>query len=106
MADRNGTRTALVLAIALTAAPALASPADIETLRSECAAQLNQSPGGCDCIADTATGQLNDNQQALVAAMVTKDQARADQVRGGMTMDEITGSAQFMMTAPQLCAGQ
>lgn len=84
----------------------LADAADIETLRVECGTQLNLGTAGCNCIADTAADQLNDNQQALVAAMVTQNQPRADEVRGQMTLQEITQSAEFMVTAPQLCATQ
>ena len=55
---------------------------------------------------DRAAEVLNPKQQALVVAMVTKDQTKAAQVRGQMTMDEITGAAEFMMSAPQVCGTQ
>ena len=60
---------ALALAVPLAAASGLrAAEQDIDTLRSECGKQLNLGESGCACIADTAAKELNDKQQALVAA--------------------------------------
>lgn len=88
-------------------APAFTAAADnADILEAECQTQLNLGDAGCACIGDQAEDMLNDKQQELVVAMVTKNQAAADAVRGEMTMDEITGAANFMMSAPQLCAGQ
>ena len=78
----------------------------LETLETECHKQLNLGDTGCQCIAARADDLLNENQQALVAAMVTKDQAAANSLQGQMTADEQSGAAEFMMTAPQVCAGQ
>ena len=36
--------------------------------------------------------------------MVTKDEAASAELRNQMTMEEITGAANFMMEAPQICA--
>ena len=83
--------------------PALADTAALETLRSECAAQLNLPPPACDCIVDRAA-ELSDNQQAFVAASVTKDEATAATLRGQMTIDELTQAGPFMTTSPQACA--
>ena len=44
--------------------------------------------------------------QRPIAAMVTEDQATSDALRGQMTVDEMTGAANFMMSAPQVCAAQ
>lgn len=75
-------------------------------LTAECHKQLNLGPTGCACIGERAGEVLNEKQQALVVAMVTKDQAASTQARGDMTMEEITGAAKFMMDAPKHCAGQ
>ena len=88
-------------ALGLTAA---ADNADI--LVEECNAQLNLGDSGCACIGDHAQQVLNENQQGLVVAMVTKDQAGAAALRSEMTIEEITGAAEFMMEAPQICASQ
>jgi hypothetical protein len=37
---------------------------------------------------------------------VSEDQATSDTLRGQMTLDELTGAANFMMSAPQVCAAQ
>ena len=50
------------------ASPAMAAQADLDMLQQECGPQLNLSAAGCQCIADTAAAQLNDVQQAFVAA--------------------------------------
>ncbi len=83
-----------------------AAAGSLETLEEECHTQLNLGPGGCACIAARAEELLNENQQALVASMVTEDQATSDALRGQMTVDEMTGAANFMMSAPQVCAAQ
>jgi hypothetical protein len=87
----------------LAASVALADADAIETLRRECAAQLNLPPGGCDCIAGKA-GELNDNQQAFLAATFSKNQGVAATLRGQMTVDELTQAAMFATNAPQTCA--
>jgi hypothetical protein len=91
------------LVLASLAFPALADTAALETLRSECAAQLKLPPAACNCIVDRAAA-LNDNQQAFVAASVTKDEATAATLRGQMTIEELTQAGMFMTTSPQACA--
>ena len=77
-----------------------------EVLERECHAQLNLPDSACTCIGDTAESDLNPKQQELVIAMVTKDEAASARLRGEMSVDEMTGAAEFMMTAPQDCAAQ
>jgi hypothetical protein len=84
--------------------PAVVAAADAaDTLRSECRKQLNLGDRGCDCIGDRAEETLNHKQQAMVVAMVTKDQAASATLRGEMTVEELTGAASFMMNAPKTC---
>jgi hypothetical protein len=92
--------TGLILAVS--GVPAFADADAIETLRRECAAQLNLPPAGCDCIAEKA-GELNDNQQAFVVASVTKNEAAAAALRSQLTMTELTEAGLFMTTSPQAC---
>ena len=73
-------------------------------LEEECGKQLNLGDNGCACIGARAEEVLNGKQQGLVVAMVTKDQAASAALREQMTVDEITGAANFMMEAPQVCA--
>ena len=84
------------------ALPAFADAGALDTLRTECAAQLKLPPPACQCIVDKASS-LNDNQQAFVAAAVTKDEATTAALRGQMTVPELTEAAMFMTTSPQAC---
>lgn len=76
------------------------------TLTAECHKQLNLGQRGCDCIGKRAKEVLNDKQQAMVVAMVTKDQQASAELRATMTQEEMSAAAGFMMNAPRLCAGQ
>jgi len=89
--------------VALTATSALADAGDLETLRTECAAQLNLPSGACDCIAAKA-GELNENQQAFLAATVTKDVATAAALRMQMGIEELTEAGMFMANSAQNCS--
>ncbi len=77
-----------------------------EILEGECQVQLNLSDSACTCIGEMAEADLNPKQQELVVAMVTKDEAASARLRGEMTVNEMTGAAEFMMNAPQTCAAQ
>jgi hypothetical protein len=85
------------------AMPAFGGAGDLETLRTECAAQLNLPSGACDCIAAKA-GELNDNQQAFLAATVTKDVATAATLRMQMGIEELTEAGMFMANSAQICS--
>ncbi len=91
------------LVVVASAAPALADPAHLETLRSECASQLNLPAGACNCIAEKA-GALSDNQQAFLAATVTKDVATAATLRMQMSIEELTAAGMFMADSAQTCS--
>lgn len=84
------------------AAPAFSDSGALETVRSECATQLKLPAPACDCIVGKV-GELNENQQAFVAAMVTKDEATAAALRPQMGIDELTQVGMFMTSAPQAC---
>ena len=77
-----------------------------ETLQAECSAQINLPDSACRCIGEKAEAELNDKQQRMVVAQVTKDKTLAAQLRTQMTVAEMTEAAQFMMDAPGACAGQ
>jgi hypothetical protein len=84
------------------AVPALADAAHLETLRSECALQLNLPSAACDCLAEKA-GTLSDSQQAFLAATVTKDVATAAALRMQMSIDELTQAGMFMAESAHQC---
>jgi len=89
--------------VALSTASVIAGAGDLETLRTECAAQLNLPSGACDCIAEKA-GALSDNQQAFLAATVTKDVAAAATLRMQMSIQELTEAGMFMANSAQTCS--
>ncbi len=90
------------LAVVASAAPALADAGHLETLRSECASQLNLPAAACACIAEKA-GTLSDNQQAFLAATVTKDVATAATLRMQMSIEELTQAGLFMADSAHSC---
>ena len=96
-------RLAASLILAASAMPAFADADDLETLRTECAAQLNLPSAVCDCIADKA-GELSESQQAFLAATVSQDFAAAGEVRTQMSIAEVTEAGMFMAGSPQGCA--
>ncbi len=80
--------------------------ADTGILEEECHIQLNLGDAGCACVRERADAILNDMQQQLVIAMVTKDQAASSALRSEMTPDEMGAAAEFMMQTPGVCGGQ
>ena len=99
------TRSIALLALIIGFVPglALASPADLATLESECGPQLGLSATGCACIKAKAAAELSDTQQAFVASIVTKDKKTQRAVMQNMTVGEMTAAGQFMTTAPAQC---
>lgn len=77
-----------------------------ETLEAECKTQLGLSDSACTCIGAKAEAELNDKQQAMVVAAVTKDKPAQAEAMAQMTQAEAAGAANFMTTAPDTCANQ
>jgi hypothetical protein len=98
--------SAILIACAGLAAPALAAQEHLDALERECGPQLGFPASGCKCISAAAAAELNDTQQAFVAAQVTRNKADAARIQGTMTMDEMMQAANFMTTAPSRCAGK
>ena len=95
----------LIGLFALMAMPslALAGPEHLATIESECAAQLKLPPGVCTCIKDKAAA-MNDDQQAFIAATVTKNKTAQAALTPGMTVQDLTAAGMFMASAPGQCA--
>lgn len=101
--------TVLAIAVLVTtfdAGVSVATPDNSKILERECHKQLKLGDGACACIGDQASKQLNENQQALVVAMVTKDQAASESVQARMTVEERVKTGKFMRDAPGFCASQ
>ncbi len=63
------------------------------------------SAAQCACIAEKAA-EMNDRQQALVAAMVMKNIQLASQLQLDMPMPDLAAAGNFMASVPMQCAGQ
>ena len=105
MTGRYLTVYAIVFGFAGFALPALAGQEHLDTLQRKCGVQLNLSATGCRCVADKAGAELNDVQQAFVAAQVTKNMAEIMRIQGGMTQNEMIGAGTFMTMIVQACGG-
>jgi hypothetical protein len=81
-----------------------AAASEAEILEKECHKQLNLGASGCACIGERASEVLNEKQQRMVVAMVTKDQAASAELRAQMSVEEMTGAANFMTETPTTCA--
>ncbi len=90
-----------LLASGLIAGQAHADAAD--DLVDECHVQLELSDSGCACIGESARRDLSETQQEFVLAQVTDDKAASDSLMQGMTVEEMTQAAEWMMSAPTDC---
>jgi hypothetical protein len=77
-----------------------------DVLEAECHAQMQLGSDGCACIAQRARDMLNDRQQAMVVAAVTKDDATRDKLQSEMSPEELTTAATFMTETPGICGQQ
>lgn len=101
--------TVLVGSNLLVAVHAFVSPAEAgnaEILEQECHKQLKLGEKACACIGERAEEELSEQQQLLVVALVTKDQAASGTARAKMTVEELTEAGQFMQEAPKVCAAE
>jgi len=98
------TGAVLLIAVHASAPSAIAGTAQI--LEQECHKQLKMGDAACACIGERAEDQLNEQQQALVVALVTKDQATSGAARNTMSVEEMTEAGKFMQEAPTACASQ
>lgn len=98
-------RFTVLLMFASLAVPglALASPADLATIESECGPHIGLSAAGCACI-KTKAAALSDSQQAFVASIVSKNKATQTGVMQNMTVGEMTEAGMFMTNAPAQCS--
>ena len=74
-----------------------------ETLIEQCHIQLDLSDRACDCIGNKAREELSSQQQDLVVAHVTKDDAAAQALQSQMTVEEMTQAGEWMQNAPVVC---
>ena len=97
-----------ILAAALLAAtltPALAGPNDLKIIGDQCASQLKLAPTVCNCMVQKASTDLNNNQQAFMAAQVTHNTQEIGRIQGMLTVQEAAATGQFMSTVVGACGG-
>jgi len=97
-------RFVLPFALALGAGSALASEADREAIRQGCLANMNWTEQACQCLADKAA-DIEDVQQAFIAAILTKDSAAAAALRPKMTIPQMTQASMFVLNVGPSCQG-
>ncbi|MCC2110943.1 MAG: hypothetical protein KDJ16_02800 [Hyphomicrobiales bacterium] len=71
-----------------------------------CGKSTNMPDEICACIGRRAESDLNAKQQRFFIAMVSKNKAEQDALRGDMTVNEMTEVAMFATTSPQKCAAE
>lgn len=77
---------------------------DIARLARACEASSNLDARICRCVAEKAHRELTPKGMALLIAGMEEDQARADELRKDMSMEELMMSGMFMTHAPADCA--
>lgn len=90
--------------LALAAIPAVAAEADRAAIGEGCLAKLNWSEQACQCLADKS-GELEDVQQAFLAAMLKQDGAALAKLRDQMTIPQMAQVSMFPVNVGQSCQG-
>ncbi len=98
-------RMGLSAAAALMLWGGLALADDRDTIVASCGQNLNLPPDGCDCIADKALSEFNENEFAFVMAVISGDQGAQASAQAALTVDEQTHVATRMTAMPAECAG-
>ena len=94
-----------VAALAFATMPAFAAQEHLDIIGQQCAAQLGQTPAVCGCMVQSAGAQLNDSQQAFMAAQVTSNGPEIARTQALLSANEAVGVMQFMTTIIAACGG-
>ena len=99
-------RTGLVAVFTLGSASLVFAGTTKDTLERECKKRLTEmSSSACACIGDKAEDGLSANEQQMVIAMLSQDQAAAAAgLIGRLTLEEMQKAAAFMANVPMACA--
>ena len=90
----RGFVTAALFSLALS--PAMAGEAHLDIIHQQCGVQLGLAPAACDCLRNAAAAELNENQQAFMAARVTNDKAEISRIQPLLSQEEAVGVGTFM----------
>jgi hypothetical protein len=93
-----------MLSLGGTASAARAGEAEQGAARAHCEAELVVPPGTCPCLAGKAA-EMSEAQQALLAATVTGDEARAAELRATLPVEAIMQVGTFHLHQVPACAG-
>jgi len=102
------TAVAAAIAAALVAAPGGAARADAaaqETIQAACETELDVPPGVCPCLAAKAGADLDDLQQAWLAASMTKQMNEALALKDQMSPTQAMQAGMFLVGGVPACAG-
>jgi len=90
--------------LALAWTPSFATEADQTAIGQGCLAKLNWSEPACQCLAEKAA-EMEDVQQAFLAATLSQDNAAIADLRSKMTIPQLTQASLFLMKAAPSCQG-
>jgi len=68
-----------------------------------CQQETNMPDDMCDCVGQKAS-HMSDQEQSMLVAMMSKDQAASDALRSEMPMESIVKTGMFMVNASKNCA--
>lgn len=69
-----------------------------------CLAETNMGRPICECVAETASNELTPSSFDMLLATFEDDDGRANQLRSQLSLEEMTASSMFMVSAPAQCA--
>ena len=90
--------------LAFAGTSAVATEADQAAIGQGCLAKLNWSEPACQCLAEKAA-EMEDVQQAFLAATLNQDSAAIADLRSKMTIPQITQASLFLVNAGPGCQG-
>lgn len=96
--------TLLCLTYAATMSVALAGEAEQQAVRAHCEADTNLPGGICDCLVGKAS-EMTEDQQAVLAAMASGDDAEAARLRAALPPEQLMQVGMFYVNEPRNCAG-
>lgn len=82
---------------------AFSAEAHLRTITEQCGVQLKLPDATCACISGAAGKQLSDQQQAFMAAQVTKNNAEFARLQSEMTIGDMTEVGNFMTSIVGQC---
>jgi hypothetical protein len=73
-------------------------------LEELCQSTTNMTAPTCDCVAKKAAEDLSADARAFLVASMEKNDRRAAELRGKLSLEEMTRAGMLFATAPAACA--